>query len=262
MMPAVSAWCGIPPLPVEADVLIVGERKDTAALLAASCGFASPPTYRFDDLHDLPSTLELVVKPRDLGGSVGLAKSSAHKLLQAGRADDQTMIIQEFVAGLDLTVPIVFQPSTGRHRAVAGILYIPETEEPLGWMHTEETKISNRGYRKLVVPLPGWLEEKAGVYATAAELGAYSRLDLRIRARSTNPSAPGFWNEEVLFLEVNPLPTLRHNINFLNVVASNLFRAAFDEEFRVIDETLRIRSSDLPLSLVLAISICTLDGGA
>lgn len=261
VMPAVAAWCGVPPLPVTADVLIVGERKDTANLLAASCGLCVPTGYRWSDLASLPSDAELIVKPRDLGGSVGMEKLSAGALL-AREPNDRPTVIQEFVHGLDLTVPIIFQPRTGRHRAVAGVLYLPDAEDPFSWIHDEKSKTGGCGYRKLVVALPPWLEEVATNFASVAELGAYSRLDLRIRTRSLNPLDPTFWRGDLLFLEVNPLPTLRRDINLLNVVASDLFQSVFCEELEAVQEVVGSQPSDLSMALVLALAMTTIEGAA
>ena len=262
MMPAVAAWHGIPPLPVAADVLIVGERKDTATMLAASCGLPVPTNYSWSDVCGLPGDTQLIVKPRDLGGSVGMEKVNAASLQARGLEPHQPVVMQEFVSGLDLTVPIVFQPSTGRHRAVAGVVYLPDVDDPFSWVHDEQSKKGGVKYRKEVIPIPGWLEEKSAAFAATAELGAYSRLDLRIRTQCLDPADPAIWRGDIVFLEVNPLPTLRRDINFLNVVASDLFAAVFGEEYRIVREFVGGRPAEWPLALVLALAMTTIEGAA
>lgn len=256
LVPSVAAWCGLRPLPAEADVLIVGERKDTAALVAQSCGLRTPRIFRFDEIASLAPADLLVAKPRDLGGSVGVRLISAAELITK-QAQPGGQLVQEFVRGFDLTVPLVFQPSAGRHRAVCGVVYVPECARSDEWIHDEGSKRSGQGYRKQVVPLPLSLEEALCRFATVAELGPYARVDLRIAA-SGPPDSPEFWNGEPYFIEVNPLPTLRPGINFLNVVSSDYFTDAFRVEFDGIRDVVSGREMELPLALVLGIAMATL----
>jgi hypothetical protein len=257
VVPAVAAWCGIPPLPAEADVLLMGERKDIANLVAASCGFHVPTTYSKAEAERLADLSDLVVKPRDLGGSVGLRRTNPRDL--EATSPEEISIIQEFVPGVDLTVPIVFQPTQGRYRAVAGVVYRPLQEHPLQWMHDQASKLDGTGYVKQIVEVPPELEERFVAFAAAAQLGPYSRLDLRLRAKSPDPDEAGFWTQEIAFMEVNPLPTLRQGINFLNVVASDPFRTAFRSEFEVLEGLVGAGANDLSLTLVLACALATLD---
>lgn len=257
LVPSVAAWCGLRPLPAEADVLIVGERKDTAALIAQSCGLQIPLEFRLEDVSGLAPERLLIVKPRDLGGSVGVRRVSAAEL-STEVPPPSGAIIQELVRGFDLTVPLVFQPSAGSHRAVCGVVYEVEDAHRGDWIHDERSKRSGRGYRKRVIPLPPSLEARLGRFAEAAELGPYARIDLRIAAESDALGSPQFWEAEPYFLEVNPLPTLRKGINFLNVVASEHFTDAFASELAAVRAVAAGRESDIPLALVLAIAMATL----
>ncbi|MEM5494471.1 hypothetical protein [Hoeflea sp. AS16] len=120
MVPSVASWCGIKPFPSEADVLIVSERKDTASLIARECGLAVPKNFQKDELLSLNPLTPVMIKPRDLGGSVGLKRSTAGELA-ADKAIQPTDVLQEFVRGFDLTIPVVWQPEVARENCTAGI---------------------------------------------------------------------------------------------------------------------------------------------
>lgn len=103
MVPSVASWCGIKPFPSEANVLIISERKDTASLIARECGIAVQKILRKDGPLSLNPLIPVIIKPRDLGGSVGLKRSTAGELA-ADEAIQPTDVIQEFVRGFDLTI--------------------------------------------------------------------------------------------------------------------------------------------------------------
>ena len=254
MVPSVASWCGIKPFPAEADVLIVGERKDTASLLARECGFAVPKTFHKDQLRSISPDMPVIRKPRDLGGSVGLVRSTAGELA----ADDSiqlTDIIQEFVRGFDLTIPVVWQPTLGGHRCVAGVMYLPE-DNSIDWYHSAETKESGQGYLKRVIPIPAKLERMLVGFAKRIELGPYARIDIRVQCDSDALNEIDWKAADPIFIEVNPLPTLRHGINFLNVVGHEIFQTAFKSEAGELAEVLR--HSPSAHAFVLACALATL----
>lgn len=254
MVPSVASWCGIKPFPSEADVLIVGERKDTANLIARECGFAVPRTFHKEQLPLIPPDMPVIVKPRDLGGSVGLMRSTAGELV-ADDISQFTDVIQEFVRGFDLTIPVVWQPTQGRHRCVAGVIYLPE-DNSLDWYHSAETKKSRQGYSKQVIPIPAELEFMLVGFAKRIELGPYARIDIRVQCAPNAHGDIDWVTADPIFIEVNPLPTIRHGINFLNVVEHEIFQSAFKSEATELAEILRHPSS--AHAFVLACALATL----
>lgn len=255
MVPSVASWCGIKPFPSEADVLIVGERKDTASLIAKECGFTIPETYDMDQLRAMDPAKTVLVKPRDLGGSVGLKRSTVGELA-SGMPVRPNDIVQEFVRGFDLTIPVVWQPTLGRHRCLAGVLYLPENEDD-DWYHSTDTKNSGRGYSKKVVPVPSDLEKLLSDFARRIELGPYARIDLRVRCGLDSNNNIDWKNARTFFIEVNPLPTLRTGINFLNVVEHQTFQSAFKIEIDELTDLLGRPPSEH--AIVLACALATLD---
>jgi len=254
MVPSVASWCGIRPFPSEADVLIVGERKDTASLIAQECGFAVPKSYRKKQLQTLDSAEPVVLKPRDMGGSVGLRRSTAGELADEDVAQN-TDIIQDFIFGFDLTIPVVWQPTLGKHRCVGGVMYLPENGSQ-DWYHSADSKESGRGYSKRVVSIPPELESLLANFAKRIELGPYARIDLRIQCNSDAVHDIDWKAAKPFFIEVNPLPTLRAGINFLNVVAHEIFQSAFENEIRGLTEGLGNPPS--AHAFVLACALATL----
>lgn len=247
MVPAVAEWCGIPPLPASAEVLIVGERKDTAALIARQAGFEVPTCYAAEEIAGLPAGSQLIVKPRDMGGSVGLFRTTSADFASLRLDPNTPMVIQEFIRGQDVTIPVVFQPTTGRHRAPAGVVYHAAAGDPRDWVHDRDTKTTDIGFRKEVIAIPRDIEEQVVRYAKLAELGPYARVDLRVRSFEDGQEGAPSW--DAVFLEVNPLPTLCRGVNFHDAIESEIFRAAFHEEADAFASALGGAVS--PLALVL-----------
>lgn len=263
IVPSVAAWAEIKPFPADVDVLIVGERKDTAAFLAQSAGLKVARTFAFNELAQVAPELPIILKPRDMGGSVGVRRTQASEVVDDTVSLSPGTIIQEFIKGYDLTVPIVWQPTKGKHRAPAGILYIPDdgTDGTDGsWFHSEESKRRGTGYQKLVVEIPADAEEAISRFAEHAELGPYARVDFRLPVSSveTRQSNPTISADTMKFIEVNPLPTLRSGINFLNAVAGNRFQSEFETEIDSLSSLLGRQPSEH--ALVLACALATLEG--
>ncbi len=254
MVPAVAGWCGIKPFPSEADVLIVGERKDTANLIARESGLNPPEWYTLDELRKMSPESTLIVKPRDLGGSVGVRKMSVADTIKNSRDLNPSDIIQRFIRGADLTVPVVWQPTLGRHRCVAGILYKPEQNHEGQWFHSVDSKRSGEGYSKLVVSIPDAVEAAICRFANRIELGPYARVDFRLDLPDKTSSDFEITLSKLHFVEVNPLPTLRSGINFLNVVADERFRSTFHSERSVLKDMLGHSPSEHALVLSCALS--------
>ena len=229
VMPSVSLWAGIEPMPARADVLIVGERKDTANLIARDAGLQIPQTFSVSELSTLPSDLLLMKKPRDLGGSVGIAtfRPKDPPNFDSGAP----FLIQQFVLGYDLTVPILYSPTAGAHVAPVGTLYVPDDATDITWFHNEKSKLARSGYTKRIVALPANVQSILIAVAERMELGAYARFDLRI---SKEGAPDAIQPSDLWFLEVNPLPTLRAGINLINAIASQPFMDAVQGDLRAI----------------------------
>lgn len=257
VVPAISQWFDIPAMPASADVLTVCERKDTASLIAAKSNLVIAKTFTVEEVEALPTAFPLIVKPRDLGGSVGIQKVSAFDIHSQKTRIGPTAVIQEFIAGYDLTVPIVWQPSTNEYRCPAGVLYIPEDRINQNWWHNENSKSSGKGYTKQIVPIPKWIERDIQSFAGNCQLGPYARIDFRMIPRQSEFSIDDLERAEFRFIEVNPLPTLRQEINFLNVVESPIFQSNFKTELDAVGAELSSKVS--PHALVLACALCLLD---
>lgn len=257
MVPAVSAWFDIPTMPATADVLTICERKDTATLIAKASEYSVAQTYSSITIQNLPDNKQIIIKPRDLGGSVGIKKMSVEEYLDQDCTYDPTDIIQDFISGYDLTVPVVFQPSTNRYRCPAGVLYIPDNPDDQNWWHSEGSKSSGSGYTKIVVELGDNFEDKMQIFARNCQLGPYSRVDFRISTDGPILIEGSLNRPNFTFIEVNPLPTLRSGINFLNVVESTPFRKCFTVEFGALKSAFGNEVS--AHALVLACALCRLD---
>ena len=211
LVPAVASWCDIAILPCEADIIIAGERKDLSNLVAEKMGLRIPHTYTAASLASLPPETQVIAKPRDLGGSEGI-EIRPKKTLEPKR----DYIYQEVIAGYDITLPVLYDPVLGSIQPLPAVAYRPANDDPR-WFHSRESKIQGVGYQKKIVDLAE--EHKAALISFAEEFGiiTYCRLDLRVAA--------GSWAEAfevrdepppIYFIEINPMPTLRRNINFIS----------------------------------------------
>lgn len=257
VVPAVSQWFDIPALPASADVLTVCERKDTASLIAAASNLKIAKTFTIEEVEALPIDFPLIVKPRDLGGSVGIQKIPALDIQSHKARISPSSVIQEFIEGFDLTVPIVWQPSTNEYRCPAGVLYIPEDQFNQNWWHDQNSKSSGKGYTKQILPIPKLVESDIQLFARNCQLGPYARIDFRMIPQQSILSVDDLEAAEFIFIEVNPLPTLRQEINFLNVVENPIFQSNFITDLNAVGA--EIGSQVSPHALVLACALCSLD---
>lgn len=210
LVPAVASWCDLPILPCEADVIIAGERKDLSNLLAERWGLRIPVTYTSQLLSKLPDAKRLLAKPRDLGGSEGI-----HLVESSDLKPRHDYLYQEMISGYDVTLPLLYDPLLNALAPLPPIAYRPSTDDP-SWFHSRETKLGGEGYQKVVVDLPADWRASLTTFASAFGIKTYCRLDLRVAATTWEGAFGESSTADLYFIEINPMPTLRKNINFLS----------------------------------------------
>ncbi len=254
LVPSVACWKRIPIIPCDADTIILGERKDLSFLLAKNSGFQIPRTY---DSQSSVGQGNIIVKPRDLGGSVGIKIINLRE--QIDLEEHGKYIYQEFIPGFDLTVPVLFNPITDKLFAFPGILYLPECEEPWNWIHSEQSKIDFKGYKKVTVELPDTFKYSILKLAVDFGIDSYCRFDFRVKSENMVDVEMLFNDEmKLYFMEINPMPTLRFGINYLQGIKAIKANMEMYKTYSIFYETMQNTNRDISdLAFVLSCAIFT-----
>jgi D-alanine-D-alanine ligase len=211
-VPAVLEMLGIPFTGSDPLTMALTLDKDAAKTVVAAAGVVVPGGYALmatESLADVPPgrlIFPLVAKPAWEGSSKGIRDkclvNSPGQL--AAVVDDlrrdhrQTVLLEEFIAGDELTVGIY-----GNERPqVLGILRVVPRRPSAQFLYSLEVK---RDYKNLVdYEVPARLAPSATAAVECAALAAYRALGCRDVARVDFRLRAGV----PYFLEVNPLPGL------------------------------------------------------
>lgn len=200
---------GVPCAGADRDFLLLGLDKALARARLARRGVPVPRGVVVDDATPLEALdalrPPLVVKPREGGGSVGLAvaldAAAARARTAAARATYGGLLVEELVQGPELSVPVLGAGPTLRVLPAVEVAFAPEVP-PADRVLRFADKHAPPGDWWLEAPprLPGDLVRQAEATARAAyeALGGrgHGRVDLRLG--SDGP----------VVLEVNPNPSL------------------------------------------------------
>ena len=203
LVPSVCSFLNIPCIPCNTTTIVCGEHKKISNIIAENTGINVPKLL---NKHDNTG----IIRPIGLGSSLGV-KKGYHQFKKA------EFIYQEFIKGFDITTPLLYNPITSQLEVLPAILYIPNTSS-VEWFLGEDEKRLHQGYIKKTVELS--LSAKEAYLNLAKEMGitSYCRIDARLYCEyeeelSTllNTLIP---KDKLYFLEINPMPTIKNNINF------------------------------------------------
>lgn len=204
LVPSVCSWIGLPVLPNGAHTTLLGEDKLTAKDFALRAGFDTAETWA----RRTGGTDHYVSKPRGWGSSVGLALTDAPAPATVGE------IVEPFVPGGDLTVLLLHDPSRQRLASVGAIYLDHHSTTPEGSLWTEAKKMPgqlceqiDRTYYSIAADLEHALLDMAG----GLGLRSTARIDFRM---PNTPKAADIRLSDVVFLEINPCPTLAASASF------------------------------------------------
>ena len=203
VVPSICSFLNIPCIPCNTTTIVCGEHKKISNIMAENNGINVPKC-----LDKLDNTG--IIRPIGLGSSLGV-KRGYHQL------ENTEFIYQEFIKGYDITTPILYNPITSELEVLPAILYISNTFN-VEWFLGEDEKRLHQGYTKKVVELS--LTAKEAYLNLAKEMGvtSYCRIDARLYCECEeelslllNEAIP---KDKLYFLEINPMPTIKNNINF------------------------------------------------
>lgn len=211
LIPSVCAYNRIPCIPCDASLLLMGEDKYISNILAQNFGFNLPNSFS-------KPREDSISKPFCYGSSCGIVK---------GLVDNETLkkqtLIQEFIQGFDVTVPVLYCPTDDDMTVLPAVAYRPNNYDPQ-WFLGEQEKKQHAGYQKQIVSIDNKTKENIKSFVKQIGVTTYCRIDFRCMCDTASKmksilSSGCNWND-LKFIEINPLPTIKENINFLDSIAN------------------------------------------
>lgn len=203
IIPSICAFLEIPCIPCDTYSIIVGENKAASNLIAYAKKMNVPKELDM-------SNPEGIFRPLNLGSSKGIQLGIPEKL-------PEEFLYQEFIEGYDITIPLLYSPSSDNLVVLPGILYYPETKTEK-WFLDDERKRTHGGYRKTPVTLDKTMDKQLIALAKSFSIKTFCRIDCRIRCSNQEDINELLHNpidtSRLYFLEINPTPTIKDNINF------------------------------------------------
>lgn len=206
LVPATCSFLDIPCIPCDANIALTGENKLYSNLIATAKGMNLPKQL---DISDKTG----IFRPIGFGSSVGVVRSPDKKHIESYKS----YVYQEFINGFDITTPIMYNPLVDDLEVLPAIVYFPESEDN-NWFLGEKEKAQHNGYEKICVNLSDEAKEVYIGMAKALLINTYCRIDARIKCDSISElkckKEKNINHSDLFFLEINPMPTIKKNINF------------------------------------------------
>lgn len=202
LVPSTCSSIGIPCIPCDSIGIITGENKNLSNLIANSIGLNVPYSL------DTPSE-NGIYRPINLGNSLGVEKGIV-KNIKFG-------IYQEFIQGYDLTTPIVYNPIKKSMQLLPTVIFIPDNNDQ-NWFISEDAKHTRNGFQPKIIKLCNKLETKLLELADTLSIQTFCRVDTRLKCTNSQSIEKlltlDVELEDLYFIEINTMPTIRENNSF------------------------------------------------
>lgn len=203
LVPSVCSFLNIPCIPCDTVSIIAGEHKGIANYIANAANLNLPSNN--------PDADECIFRPINFGSSRGVVKGKT----------SNNGICQKFIQGYDITTPILYNPLSEKLQTLPTVMYYSNNKD-VNWFFNEEVKEKRYGYKKQILQIDSLTEEKYISLSKKLGINCYCRIDARIKCKSkeeweeicSNPVP----SEKIYFIEINPMPTLKQNINIHNSI--------------------------------------------
>lgn len=210
VVPSVCSFFKIPCIPSCCIATVVGENKKMSNILAEKAGINVPKEID-------RSTKNGICRPICYGSSIGVRRFPPND-----NFDDY--LYQEFIPGFDVTTPLLYNPLKEELEVLPSILYLDTQKNPQ-WFLGETEKALHIGYEKKVVQIDNCSKERYINLAKLLSIDTFCRIDARYKTDKIGDIGDIIINNENLFFaEINPMPTIKENINFhtsLNAINSD-----------------------------------------
>lgn len=243
LTPSVCSFLNIPCIPCNTISIISGEHKEIANYIATSTDLNLPSNNT--------QSSNSIFRPFNYGSSRGIVKGKERDKSQNG-------LYQEFIRGYDITTPILYNPLTEKLEILPTVMYYPENKD-VDWFFNEEVKEKRGGYKKQILDVD--LQTKNQYIELAKKIGVncYCRIDARVKCNSkdewetlcTKPISAS----KIYFIEINPMPTIKSEINFHNSIDSINQKHLFYELYSAFKS---LHNKTTQTSFILACSILAL----
>lgn len=204
LVPSLCAYYSIPCIPCSSVLLLIGENKPLSNLIASTCGFRLPQQLSVENEKS-------ITRPYYLGSSKGVYRGKKEAVRNINT------FIQEFVPGFDTTVPIMFNPLDDELVVLPAVGYLPTNLDP-NWFLGERQKETHSEYAKCIVSIDDCAKQAIMQMAKKVGITSYCRFDFRTKCISSHEMKTQFSSEirleDLFFMEINPLPTIKDGINF------------------------------------------------
>jgi len=208
LVPSIAGFMGIPCIPNNVLATVCGESKILSNQLAIAQGISVP---RVLDCNEKGG----ILRPDNYG-------SSSKVSVQKSGIKNRSMLYQEFVRGADLTIPLLYDASTNKLEVIKGIVYLPENRS-LSWFLGEKEKANHQGYEKKAAEIHQDVADTFSKLASILQIKTFCRVDTRLKCNSYKELIKIIESpikmEYLEFIEINPMPTIRENINFCDAVS-------------------------------------------
>ena len=203
LVPSVCSFLNIPCIPCNTNSIILGENKKVSNIIASYINLNVPRNLKITDPNG-------IIRPVCYGSSKFVKKNPSSPI-------NVDYIYQEFIPGYDFTTPLLFNPITETLDVMPSILYYPDTQD-IGWYLGEAEKSSHFGYTKISISLDNKTKEKYISLAKSLGIDTFCRIDARFKQEHIdtidNLRKKQIPYDDVFFVEINPMPTIKNDINF------------------------------------------------
>lgn len=201
LVPSVCSALEIPCIPCNAVTIVTGENKRLSNLIASGVGIQIPKELDLGDCNG-------IYRPVNLGNSMGVIRNA--------NICDGDGIYQEFIQGYDITTPIAYNGMTQQMELLPTVLYLPDSFDP-EWFNGENIKQTRKGYKFAIASVDKKTEEAYLKLVQALSIQTFCRIDARVRSSDDifyKEKIPKLTFENVFFVEINVMPTIREDNNF------------------------------------------------
>lgn len=204
VVPSICSFFQIPCIPCDTVSVVTGEHKRLSNMIASQVGIQVPRNLSSADSNGITRHI-------GLGSSFGIVRG-----INKNTFTDNYMY-QEFIQGFDMTTPILYNPLTESLEILPSFVYIPENNN-VEWFLDKKEKSTYKKYKKEIVKLDNSVKEVFLNFAKILGIKCYCRIDTRLTCESYSQLREilnkNIMLSQIYFLEINPMPTIRDNINF------------------------------------------------
>lgn len=244
LVPSICSFIGVPCIPCNATSIISGENKFFSNCIAKQCDLNVP--------NEMNEGEQGIFRSINFGSSRGTFKTTNKTYQQNG-------FYQEFINGYDITTPLLYNPFTENLELLPTVLYYPKDKD-ISWFFNEQVKEARGGYNKGIVSIDGELEKCYKKIASSIQINTFCRIDARVKCTNSDSFDKMIQNpinyNDTYFVEINPMPTLKKNINIHNSLSSISRESKFYELYNLYNRSRSENST--PTGFILFCSLLSI----